>query len=470
MNRLLVYAGPTLPASRVAAIAPDAEVRPPVESGTLQRDRIGAGDVAVIIDGLYRDRPAVRHKEILRAVDAGAVVIGAASMGAMRAAELDGLGMVGVGEVYRMYASGDIDGDDEVAVRHSPQELGYRADSVALVNLRYGGKLAVSRQVAPASAVESLIEAARGLVFDERTWTRLASFAPASLIQFLRRAECDVKARDAAEAVAHAMSVATATADTGPAATAAPATASGPATIGPAATAPAAAAPATASGPAASGPAATAGASAGTAPPWRTSYLRDWVTYWQEAELGPSGDWVAAVDVLEAARLHFDGYPELHHEALSGMLRELTPDPAGFAMRSLGLRVDSPPPERLAMLLSAPERTLPVPEQAVLILLRSWPINLCRDWRPRVLALLRRHPAWPEWTALVHRADDARNDGGTQARPEVAAMLFLHRWGASGPTVPHALARRGFLTLPGLERSAVRFGTLALRQRAAMRR
>ena len=63
---------------------------------------------------------------------------GAASMGALRAAELAPFGMRGVGAIYRAFARGTLVADDEVAVAHLPAEYGYRATRDALVNLRDG--------------------------------------------------------------------------------------------------------------------------------------------------------------------------------------------------------------------------------------------------------------------------------------------------------------------------------------------
>ena len=45
-------------------------------------------------------------------------------------------GMVGVGEVYRMYASGELMDDDEVALAHGDEDSGYRPASEPMVNLR----------------------------------------------------------------------------------------------------------------------------------------------------------------------------------------------------------------------------------------------------------------------------------------------------------------------------------------------
>ena len=434
MNRVVIYVGPTLSADRVRAIVPDAEIRPPVEGGMLERDHLAAGDVAVIIDGCYRDRPAVRHKEILYVLNRGVTVIGAASMGAMRAAELDRHGMIGVGAVYRMYRDGEITGDDEVAIRHSPAVRGYRADSVALVNLRHGSKMAVQLGRADAATAEALVAGARNLVFDERTLPRLASVLPdhdpgqvSALLDQLRQPASDLKAQDAAESLELAAQLRTQQA--------------------------------------------TPPEPAGCPPPWRTSYLRDWVTYWDDVTPGDSGDWISAVDVLEAARLYDDGYPELHREVLLDMLTEAAghASPAAYAMELLGVRPGAAMPEQLTSFLSLAERRQAVSVQALEVVLRMWPANICRDWRPEVLARLRNHPSWTEWTDLVRQADAARNGDGVQAREDLAGLLFLHRWGVSGPAARRELGRRGFLTFRGLDRVAARFGTLELRRRAAAR-
>ena len=434
MNRVLIYVGPTLSADRVRAIVPDAEIRPPVEGGMLERDNLTAGDVAVIIDGCYRDRPAVRHKEILYVLDRGVTVIGAASMGAMRAAELDRHGMIGVGAVYRMYRDGEITGDDEVAIRHSPAVRGYRADSVALVNVRHGSKMAVQLGRADAATAEALVTGARNLVFDERTLPRLASALPdhdpgqvTALLDQLREPASDLKAQDAAESLELAARLRTRQP--------------------------------------------TRPEPAEGLPPWRTSYLRDWVTYWDDATPGDSGDWISAVDVLEAARLYHDGYPEVHRQVLLEMLTEAAghASPSAYAMGLLGVRPDAAMPERLTLFLSGAERRQDVSVQALEVVLRMWPANVCRDWRPAVLARLRNHPSWGAWTDLVRQADEARNGDGVQAREDLAGLLFLHRWGVSGPAARRELGRRGFLTFRGLDRVAARFGSLELQRRAAAR-
>ena len=79
----------------------------------------------MLIDGLFDASPAVRHKELLQLMARGVPVIGAASMGALRAAELAPFGMIGVGRIFTAYAAGALVGDDEVALLHGPEELGW---------------------------------------------------------------------------------------------------------------------------------------------------------------------------------------------------------------------------------------------------------------------------------------------------------------------------------------------------------
>lgn len=70
------------------------------------------------------------------ALSQGIRVYGAASMGALRAAELGPFGMEGVGWIFSAYQRGELTDDDEVAVAHAPAELQFEPVSVAMVNVR----------------------------------------------------------------------------------------------------------------------------------------------------------------------------------------------------------------------------------------------------------------------------------------------------------------------------------------------
>ena len=139
-----VFLGPTLAAAEATRIL-DATVLPPVRLGDVHRvvSRLRPRAIG-IVDGYFQWAPAVWHKEILWAIGQGVHVFGAASMGALRAAELGPFGMHGVGRVVEAYRDGRLQGmddpfedDDEVAVVHGPQESGYRGASEAMVNIRF---------------------------------------------------------------------------------------------------------------------------------------------------------------------------------------------------------------------------------------------------------------------------------------------------------------------------------------------
>ncbi|MGZ0231864.1 TfuA-like protein [Streptomyces sp. CPS1] len=89
-----VFVGPTLPRSHPMLSAPGVRPAPPIGHGDLFDPAIGSSDTVLIIDGVYHQAPALRHKEILAAMGRGVRVIGAASIGALRAAELAPFGML----------------------------------------------------------------------------------------------------------------------------------------------------------------------------------------------------------------------------------------------------------------------------------------------------------------------------------------------------------------------------------------
>jgi hypothetical protein len=195
MKKTIVFVGPTLHADVVRAVLPDADVRPPAAVGDILDLALAARRPAriVLIDGYFERMAAVWHKELLLALERGIEVYGAASMGALRAAELARFGMVGHGEVYKAFASGELVADDEVAVAHLPAAQGYRAISDALVNIRASLAAARERRVIKKPAHDRLLAHARGQFYRDRRWKDLVTLEPALAHQPL----LDQKATDA---------------------------------------------------------------------------------------------------------------------------------------------------------------------------------------------------------------------------------------------------------------------------------
>jgi hypothetical protein len=131
----VVFLGPTLGWEQAQQLAA-ADYRSPAAMGDIVRAACGDPEAIILIDGVFEDGPSVWHKEILWALARGIAVIGASSMGALRAAELHTCGMFGYGTVFEAYKTGRIDDDDEVAVVHGPAEMGFVALTDAMVDIR----------------------------------------------------------------------------------------------------------------------------------------------------------------------------------------------------------------------------------------------------------------------------------------------------------------------------------------------
>jgi len=167
---IVVFLGPTLGIDEARALLPEATFHPPVAQGDVWRAALQQPHAIGIVDGYFERLPAVWHKEILWAMTRGVHVYGAASMGALRAAELDGYGMVGVGAIYEGYRSGALERDDEVAITHAEAAAGYKRLSVALADIRATVRAAVEAGVVSASDAGAVLDAAERRHYSERRW------------------------------------------------------------------------------------------------------------------------------------------------------------------------------------------------------------------------------------------------------------------------------------------------------------
>lgn len=133
--KFVVFCGPTLSHAAAAKIV-SADFRPPAQAGDVYKAAAGGARLIALIDGVFHSRAAVFHKEILWALSEGVHVVGASSMGALRAAELAPFGMVGIGRTFEHFASAVVTDDDEVAIAHLDAEGSWRATTDAMVNIR----------------------------------------------------------------------------------------------------------------------------------------------------------------------------------------------------------------------------------------------------------------------------------------------------------------------------------------------
>ncbi|TFH50585.1 MAG: TfuA-related McrA-glycine thioamidation protein [Methanothrix sp.] len=202
MPGIVVFLGPSLPRARAKQIL-EADFRPPAKRGDIYLAAKEGAGIILLIDGVFFQECSVAHKEVIYALEAGAKVLGASSMGALRAAELDIYGMEGIGKIYQAYKSGHLVSDDEVALIFDP--FSWEPRSEPLVNIRFNLDLAWQMGVISASCKDRLFHCAEVRYFPDRTYERMLSDAGAMVAEkellrfreFLAREKRDFKMEDA---------------------------------------------------------------------------------------------------------------------------------------------------------------------------------------------------------------------------------------------------------------------------------
>lgn len=183
---LIAFVGPSLSRPEAARLCPGLDIRPPIRRDDLYREReLGAWGF-LIVDGVFMQEDAVSPREVVDVLEDSALVIGASSMGALRAADCWPAGGRGIGLIYRLYRLGVLESDEEVAVAVSGDGSD-TAVSVPLVNVRYAISRAVGRRLIDRAAGRRIVDAAAGIYYPERTWKevlRRAEPVPAALFDF----------------------------------------------------------------------------------------------------------------------------------------------------------------------------------------------------------------------------------------------------------------------------------------------
>ena len=173
---IYVFVGPSLPISEAKDIL-DAFYLPPVAMGDVVRVLRHKPKAIAIIDGVFETVPSVWHKEILFALSQGVQVLGSASLGALRAAELHSFGMKGIGQIFEAYRDGILEADDEVAVTHGSAEVDYRPLSDPLVNIREGLRRAAQKSAISTRSAKQLLAIAKQHFYPDRSWASLLAGA-----------------------------------------------------------------------------------------------------------------------------------------------------------------------------------------------------------------------------------------------------------------------------------------------------
>lgn len=201
---VVVFLGPTLPVSRAKRTL-KATYLPPARQGDVFRVLPDRPKVIVLIDGVFEAVPSVWHHELRAALASGVHVIGASSMGALRAAELHEEGMLPVGRIAGEFVSGARIDDADVVLLHGEADSQFQPLTVPLVNVEATVAEAKRRRAVSSREAAQLVEAARRLFFKRRTWRAIVGALPEArrveTSTWLREHVVDQKALDAVQAL-----------------------------------------------------------------------------------------------------------------------------------------------------------------------------------------------------------------------------------------------------------------------------
>lgn len=170
----VIFLGPSLSMEKARKIFPLADYRPPARKGDFLKIANEQNDTDFVgfIDGVFlQDYPPTPIEVYTLLQKKNLAVAGAASLGALRAVELERFGMIGVGKIFQLYKSGRIESDDEVAVTFSEQD--YKLQSEALIDIRYTLYWAVKDGVIKHETKNALVKTAKQIYFPARNYEEI---------------------------------------------------------------------------------------------------------------------------------------------------------------------------------------------------------------------------------------------------------------------------------------------------------
>jgi hypothetical protein len=200
----VVFVGPSLRAAAAERLLPSAVFRPPARRGDLDRVDPDRTDEVILIDGVMVYEHPPSPSETYRLAERGVRVLGASSIGALRAVELRDHGVEGIGWVFKEFCSGRLTADDELLARLDPRTG--MAETLFLINVRYAVACLTASGALDHSRAGRFVAAIASLHFERRTRLQAEDLAASVGIEPRTFAEImnpryDVKAIDAALAL-----------------------------------------------------------------------------------------------------------------------------------------------------------------------------------------------------------------------------------------------------------------------------
>ncbi|HZC88670.1 MAG TPA: TfuA-like protein [Nitrososphaera sp.] len=180
MGKPVIFLGPSLSQEKAKRIFADADYRPPAKKGDFLRLVVDPNiKIVGFVDGVFlQDYPPTPIEVYQLVRKEGMILAGAASLGALRAVELEKFGMIGIGRIFQLFKAGKINADDEVAVTFVP-EGNYQLQSEAMIDIRYNLFLAHKKGIISRQAKKMLAKVAKEIYFPYRTYPNIIQEANA---------------------------------------------------------------------------------------------------------------------------------------------------------------------------------------------------------------------------------------------------------------------------------------------------
>lgn len=170
MSKPIVYLGPTLSREKAIKIL-DADYRDPAKKGDflmLSQDSDEKKYVG-FIDGVFlHDYPPSPIEVYHLATRKNIELIGASSLGALRAVELEKFGMKGIGKIFQLYKNGIINADDEVAVTFTRENNILQSE--AMIDIRFNLFLAYKKGIITNQTKKRIAKIAKNIYFPFRNY------------------------------------------------------------------------------------------------------------------------------------------------------------------------------------------------------------------------------------------------------------------------------------------------------------
>ncbi|MFQ5941853.1 MAG: TfuA-like protein [Nitrososphaerales archaeon] len=168
----IIFLGPSLSTEKAKKIFPFADCRAPARKGDLNKLMGTDARLVGLIDGVFlQDYPPTPTEVYALLQNKNVTLVGGASLGALRAVELEKFGMIGIGKIFELYKKGTLYSDDEVAVTFSVQD--YRLQSEALIDMRYTLYQAYKKGIINRETKKILVTTAKSIYFPYRNYTEL---------------------------------------------------------------------------------------------------------------------------------------------------------------------------------------------------------------------------------------------------------------------------------------------------------